>query len=128
MFEPDIPDLVFINIEEDDTIQEQLKEECNNKGQAWIQVTDNIFSKLAGGGNFNSAYTMIKDLLYQHTSYNETVTLNTIPIYYLEPNYLIAIRDSRSGIFGNYSINSMSIPFDLSGTMSISCSKALDRI
>jgi len=46
----------------------------------------------------------------------------------LEPNTRITIQDSESGIGGDYTIKSISVPLDINGTMNISCTKALERI
>jgi hypothetical protein len=83
---------------------------------------------ITGGGNFNSAYDAVRELLYQYTSYNESISINSIPIYYLEPNTRITVRDPQSGIYGDYMINTISIPFDVSSTMTLSCTRALERI
>ena len=79
------------------------------------------------GGTFNSALVAMRDLLYQYTNYNESISLNAIPIYHLEPNIRIEVQDSRSNIFGEYLINSISIPFDTGSQMSISATKILTK-
>ena len=126
IFEPEIPDYVIIENNTDKT--ESLVAECINKGQDFIQVDKNIFSMMANGGSFNSAYNLVRELLYQYTSYNESISLNSLPVYYLEPNTRITINDLQSGITGDYMINSISLPLGISGTMTLSCVKALERI
>jgi hypothetical protein len=83
---------------------------------------------ITGGGTANSAYNLVRELLYQYTSYNESISINSIPIFYLEPNTRITVRDAQSGIYGDYMINSISIPFDVASTMTLSCTRALERI
>lgn len=126
IFEPEIPDLVLLNTG-DEKIAE-LRQECEDKGQDYIQMDPNLYNMTTGGGNFNSAYNMARELLYQYTSYNESITINALPIYYLEPNIRISVRDSQSGIHGDYMINSISIPLDITSTMTLSCTRALERI
>ncbi|MGN0992863.1 MAG: hypothetical protein ACI4PE_02985 [Bacilli bacterium] len=82
---------------------------------------------LAGGGSKNSAYNKVRELLYQYTSYNESITLQSVPIYHLEPNTRIGVRDIESNIYGDYMISTISIPLDISGTMTISATRALER-
>jgi hypothetical protein len=82
---------------------------------------------IASGGESNSAYEAVRELLYQYTSYNESIILSAIPIYYLEPNTRITVRDNESGIYGDYMINTISLPLDITSTMSISCTRALER-
>jgi len=96
--------------------------------QEYIQMSSDTYSMLANGGVLRSAYEEIRKELYQYTNYNEQVSLTTIPIYYLEPNVRITIRNSEVGIYGDYMINSISLPLGTDGTMSLSCVKALERI
>lgn len=125
VFEPEIPDFVLIELGTDET--ETKRKECEAKGQNFIQVESSVYNMLAGGGNSNSAYQRVRELLYQYTSYNESITLQAMPIYHLEPNTRIGVRDIESNIFGDYMISSISIPLATSGTMSISATRALER-
>lgn len=127
MFEPDVPDLVLINKDGDIKKNKQIIDECQKKGQQYTQVSEGIYKMLSGGGRFNSAFNLVKDLLYQHTNYNEAISLQTLPIYFLEPNTRITVRDPEADIYGDYMINSISMPLGINGTMSISCTKALER-
>lgn len=126
MFEFPIEDVILIPAGRDNT--EKLVLEASSKGQSYTQIDENIYSNLAGGGSQNSAYNLIRDLLYQHTNYNESVSIQMLPLYFLEPNIRIYLRDEESGINGDYMINSISMPLDVAGQMSLSCSKALEKI
>ena len=126
IFEPAIPDYVIIKKGELDT--DEKRQECEDRNQAFIQVDAAIYDLLSIGGVSNGAYTEIKNLLYDLTSYNESVQISTIPIYHLEPNTRIGIRDIDSDIYGDYMINSISVPFDINGTMSISAIRAATKM
>lgn len=126
VFEPEIPDLVLLNQAAENLTE--LREECVAKGQDYIQLNQSLFSMVATGGQFNSAYDAIRQLLYQYTSYNESITVSAIPIFYLEPNTRITVRDAVSGIYGDYMINNITLPLDISSTMTLSCTRALERI
>ena len=126
IFEADIPNYVIIESGQVDT--DSLKKECIEKGQDWILVETSIYDRLAMGGSANSAFKMVQDLLYQHTSYNESITVQVLPIFFLEPNIRIGVRDSKSGIYGEYMIKTISLSFDITGKMSLSCTRALDKI
>jgi hypothetical protein len=126
LFAPEIPDLVLINLGDENVAA--LRQECEEQGQEYIQIPENTFSLITGGGSANSAFDAIKDLLYQYTSYNESISINCLPIYYLEPNTIINVRDSDTEIRGDYIINSMTIPLDINSTMSLSCTRAVERI
>lgn len=128
IFESDIPDLVFIDITQDaETIAEE-KAECTRRGQDWVQVSDDIYSLLSIGGSSNSAYNMICDLLYQYTNMANTISITAIPIFYLEPNTRITVRDDATGIYGDYMISNITLPLGHSETMNISAYKALQKI
>ena len=126
IFEPQYPDLVIIQESLDTT--EEIRNRCQQQGQNYVQVRQQIYSMTQAGGSMKSAYEQIRKELYQYTNYNEQVSLTTLPVYYLEPNTRITIKDSQIGLYGDYIIKSISLPLDMSGTMSISCGKALERI
>ena len=126
LFEPDNADIIIIQQDNPDT--EPLRELCEKQKQDYIQVSDSIYSMLLPGGYLKSAYEEIRKELYQYTKYSEQISLTTLPVYYLEPNQRITVRDSRSNIYGDYIIKSISLPLDISGTMNITCSKAYERI
>jgi hypothetical protein len=125
IFESEIPDFVMIEIGED---AEEKRNECKARDQRYIQVNSNIYKQLSLGGVSNSAYNKVRELLYQNTSYNESITLQTVPVYYLEPNTRITVNDNESNIHGDYMISTISVPLDISGTMSISATRALERV
>lgn len=126
LFEPDFLDIVLIESDTEET--SEIREECIEKGLEYLQMDSETYSKLATGGYLNSAYEQIKNEIYQYTNYNEQISLNMIPIYYLEPNSRITVRDAATGIYGDFIIKNISLPLDVNGTMSISCIKALERI
>ena len=106
----------------------KIIKKANAAGQIWANVDSEVFKNFAQGGTQNSAYAKIRELLYQYTSYCENISIQAIPIYYLEPNIRITVNDPKSNIFGDYLINRISLPLDCTGTMNISAMKALERI
>ncbi len=126
IFEPVIPPYVLI---ENNQIDTNIKrEECEKKNQSYIQVESSIYQSLSIGGISNSAYNKIKELLYEYTGYNESIQIQMIPIYNLEPNTRITLYNEESDISGDYIISNISMPFDINGTMTISANKALEKI
>ena len=75
-----------------------------------------------------SAYEEIRTELYQYINYNEQVLINLLPIYCLQPNTIIKLKDSKTGINGNFLIQNFSIPLDNNSTMSMTCSKTITKI
>jgi hypothetical protein len=125
VFEPEIPNLILLNT--DDIDIHKHRQECIANGEEYIQLKPEMFNLLAGGGSFNSAYNLVRELLYQSTSYNECISVTSIPIYHLDCNIRIAVKDEKSGIFGDYMVNSISLPLDINGMMTMSCTRALER-
>ena len=66
--------------------------------------------------------------LYNYACCTESITLNTLPVYYLEPNTRIFVNDANSGIQGEYLIDRLSFQLSINGTMSISATKAIERL
>lgn len=125
IFAPDIPDWIIINNK--DPLATEKEEEAASRGQQFSRVDEEIYNALSAGGNANSAYDYVRSLLYQYTSYNESINIQCIPIYYLDVNTRISVQDAESNIYGDYIINRISLPLDLSGTMTISATRALER-
>lgn len=124
IFPVNIPPYVYIAATGDTTEDLNI---AKSKGQQAIQVTEDIYNNLILGGNQNPAYDKVKELLYQFTSYNESVTLSVVPIYYLEPNTRITVHDNETGVHGDYLINTISLPLTPNGTSNISAVKCLER-
>jgi hypothetical protein len=51
-----------------------------------------------------------------------------VPIYYLEPNTLIYINDTVTGVQGDYLITRISLPLTYNGTMSLTGTKMVPRL
>ena len=67
-------------------------------------------------------------MLYTNLSLNESISITALPIYWLEPNRIIEVEDIKTRIYGQYEINSITIPLTYNGTMSLSCSRVLNKI
>lgn len=124
IFSIDPPNILIISADGD--TEKDYKDTAAMPEYEIIQVEEEIFSNLAIGGNTTSAYDKMKELLVQHTIYNEAITLTTIPIYYLEPNTRIHIEDNDTAVNGDYLINTISLPLGI-GTSNISCTRCLER-
>ena len=126
VFENIIPDYVLIETKQKDT--DAKREDCIARNQAYIQVDSNIFKGLGLGGIFNSCFNEVKMLLYEKTGYNESISMNCLPIYHLEPNIRIGAKDISSDIYGDYMLNSMNIPLRAGGTMSINATRVTEKL
>lgn len=122
IFFRDTPDVLFIDPNKDIIIEDT--------NLSYIRFTippvfSNYFTISSQG---KSAKETLDNLVYQHTYYQESISMSTIPIYYLEPNTRITVEDEQSGISGEYLIKSFNLSLAHDGMMSITASKAANRI
>ena len=135
IFEPWIPDIILISILSEQTLRnsqyagtEVMRKECQDRGQDYFQVDSSIYEMLDMGGVLYSGYEEVRQLLHEYTSYNESISLTTLPIFFLQPNTRISVNDYESGIYGDYLINTMSFSLGGENTLTINASRALERI
>lgn len=86
---------------------------------------ENLFDISARG---KTAHEQLEEFLYQHTYCTESISMTTIPVYHLQPNTKISVRDDKSQINGEYIITRLTVPLAYNGTMNISATKAADTI
>lgn len=75
-----------------------------------------------------SAAARADQLINQHVCMANSLSLTTIPIYYLEPNTRIYIKNEDLQIDGDYIISKLTIPLTYNGTMSINASKVIKQL
>lgn len=126
VFENWIPDVILIKKNQEDTASK--RRDAQKRGQVFSQVEPQIYNNLAIGGKQYSAYEEIRQTLHQFTNYNNSITLQTVPLYFLEPNTRITVNNPNSDINGDYLINSMSFSLDNEGLLTINASKAVEKI
>lgn len=126
VFQAWIPDLILINTDDED--KGILTEQCVARGQPYYQVGPEIYDSLETGGFRYSAYEEIRQVIHQYTKYNESISLQTIPIYYLEPNTRITVNNTESNIYGDYMIESLSFTLDNSSMLTINATRVPDKI
>lgn len=128
LYEADIPNVILINISADAAERAEIIDKCEAEGQPFANVNNNIYSNIAFNTTGYSAHTTARELLYQYTDYNSSISIQSIPIYYLDVNRRITVQDKASDIYGDYIIKSISLPLDAKSTMSITATKAMQRI
>lgn len=128
LYNSDIPNVVLINTGSAAAGRASLIAKCENSGQPYSNVSESIYKNLALGQIGYSAQETARNLMYQYTDYTASISITSIPIYYLDVNSRISIYDRAAGIYGDYIIKSINLPLDAKGTMTITASKALERI
>lgn len=99
-----------------------------NSGYTYVNLTDNISNLFTVSSQKKSTFNVLDEFLYNNSYCTESITLQAIPVYYLEPNNRILVRDDSTGINGEYLVQRISYQLNHSGTMSITATKAVSRI
>ena len=100
----------------------------NKSGYRYFSIPEgysNMFSISAQG---KSGQDAVENLIRNHTYVNQSISINSIPIYYLEPNTRVYINDPNSNINGDYIISKFTLPLSYNGTMSITATKAVEDL
>ena len=97
-------------------------------GYTYININNNTESFFSTSSRAKSAKERVEELLQTHSYGAESITISAIPIYHLEPNHHILVRDDRSDIEGEYIVNKMTIPLNYKKTMNITATKAVSDI
>ena len=92
-------------------------------------MTIKCSAKRDGMQNFEQirAKNALDELLYQHSYCTESINITAIPVYYLQPNTRISVRDDQSEINGEYIVSKITLPLTYNGQMSIQATKAPQR-
>ena len=120
----EVPDVLFITQEQ----YEALADKPMRTGYTYIRINsslNNFFNISAQG---KSAQDVMEELLYENTYCIESISINSIPIFYLDANIRIGIKDERSNINGEYIVSKITLPLTYNGTMSLSATRAADTI
>lgn len=90
------------------------------------QNIENFFDVSTQG---KSAKEKLDELFYQYVAAQETISLSSIPIYYLQPNTLIKVKDEQNlDINGKYIIKRLSYSLTAGSLMNIQAEKLVDKI
>ena len=116
------PQVLFLTKEELENISSK------QTGYTYINMPQNFENYFSISSQGISAYNKFEDLLYQHSYCTDSVSITSVPIYYLQPNVRIKVNDKESGVNGDYLVSKITIPLTYNGTSSIAATKAVSRI
>lgn len=119
----EVPNLLFVTPEQRTQIDLEDK-----TGYGILNITKDVENLFNISSQGKSAQDKIDELLYAHSYCVENITLQTIPIYYLEPNARITVKDNESKINGDYTVNRITLPLTYNGIMSITATKIPERL
>lgn len=121
----EVPNVLFI--ENTDPVQiAELKQK--KTGYTILPLSPGLMAAFRLSTQGKSAKEEIDSIIYNKACCAESISITALPIYYLEPNTRILVKDNSSGIDGDYAISRISIPLAHTGTMNLSATKIIDRI
>ena len=119
------PSAATIRLFDSEPKQEEI---ANVQKYAVVTPDDPIYQDLAKGTSHNPAFDYIRSVLHEHIGANNSISIQTMPLYHLEPNMRIKVENDEADIHGEYIINSLTMPLTVNGMMTIQASKAVERI
>lgn len=121
------PNIVFyLNEEKSDEEKQRIANTIS--GYSSINLPSDYLQYFTISTKSLSVKDKLDELLYQYSYCTENISINSIPIYHLQPNTRIFIQDDKTEINGEYIIHKLTIPLTYNGMMSISASKAPERL
>ena len=116
------PCVIFVNADN----WEKLRDV--KPGYTYVKLNKDIENLFHISSQGKTAHAQLETFLYNFTYCTESISMTTIPVYHLQPNTRVSVRDDNSHINGEYLINRLTIPLTYNGTMNISAIKAADTI
>ena len=118
----EVPNIIFI------TSQKEYENYDHQTGYTYIQLPSTMSNLFVTSSRGKSAKDAVEDLIYKHTYATETATIQTLPIYHLQPNTCLYIRNNETNIDGDYLISKITVPLDSKKMMSITTTKVMPSI
>lgn len=133
IYTKDIEDVVLLN--KTDYTSESVKKSFNQKcmefrmdGQKYAEIDDDLYKLITPANQPLTAYDKVRELLFQYTYLSDMINLSCMPLYFLEPNQRITVNNKASGIYGDFIIQSITLPLGVTGQMNLSATRATTRL
>lgn len=110
------------------TGEEMFKSYQDFEAYTYINLTSQMENYFTISSQGKSAWDELQTQMYQYTNFAESITLTAVPIYYLEPNNRILVKNDAADINGEYIVTKITVPLAYNGTTSITATKAVERI
>lgn len=113
----DTPQIIYYDASEEDTINR------SKSGYSYFSLAgiNELFSISSQG---KSAKDELDNQLQNYSLCTESVSITALPIYYLQPNTRIRIKnDDNNNVNGEYILSKITLPLTHNGTMSITAVK-----
>ena len=122
------PSVLFLTPDDYNDMMKHINDYNDMTGYTFIQLTPSMENYFTISAQGKSAKDELDNLLYQHTYATEAVNLTAVPIYYLQPNTRIFVKDDNTGINGEFIVSKITVPLQYNGTTAITTTKAVERI
>ena len=122
------PSVLFLAPDDYKDMMEHIEDYSDMTGYTFIQLTPSMENYFTISAQGKSAKDELDNLLYQHTYATESVNLTAVPIYYLQPNTRIFVKDDNTGINGEFIVSKITVPLQYNGTTAITTTRAVERI
>lgn len=117
----DIPNVIFQNVEEASTFAPQY-------GYVYANLNSSQLGLFKMSSQGISAKDKLEELLNQFTYVGENVQIAGVPIYRIDVNTRISIKDKHTLTNGEYIVSRISLPLTYNGTMNITATKAAELV
>lgn len=97
-------------------------------GYVYLQIPavfETLFDMSSQG---KTAVDVLNTYLYNYTYCTESISITSVPIYYLNPNEKIYVNDMATGVAGQFVVSTINVPLTYNGTMSISATRLPDKL
>lgn len=115
----EIPTTIFQNGEE--TYEHQT-------GYTYIQLQNTMENLFTISSKGISAKERVEEFLYDYACRTASISITSLPVYYLNPNSRIRVYDKNSNIDGEYIVTKFTIPLTHNGTMNITATRVVEDI
>ena len=97
-------------------------------GYTYVQLRPEMKNLFVISSKGKSAQEELENMLYKYSYSIESANITVLPVYHLEPNTRILIKDQNSKINGEYVVSRITIPLTYNGTMSLTATKVISNI
>ncbi len=118
----EIPTILLVNPESFNKLTER------KSGYTYIQMPSSMNGLFNISSQGKSGQEAIAQMLYNYAYRQESINISAIPIYYLEPNTKIYVKDEDNKIDGYYIINKITLPLGYNGMMNITANRAIEKL
>ena len=122
------PTVLFLTEQDYEKLHNNRQDYNDMIGYTFIQLPPSMENYFTISAQGKSAKDELDNLLYQHTYATEAVNLTAVPIYYLQPNTRIFVKDDNTGINGEFIVSKITVPLQYNGTTAITTTRAVERI